>query len=48
MIVENLVKLRACEQKGDWPEVEKCLEHQDGLKVAERDLAKMLGIVVAR
>jgi DNA primase len=48
MIGENLAKLRTSEQKGDWPEVEKCLEHQEGLKVAERDLAKMLGIVVAR
>ncbi|MBL7850694.1 MAG: DNA primase [Cyclobacteriaceae bacterium] len=48
MIEENLSKLRVAEQKGDWPGVEKCLEQQEGLKTAERDLASMLGIVVAR
>ena len=48
MIEENLVKLRASEQEGNWLEVDKCLEQQEGLKSAERDLAKMLGIVVAR
>ncbi len=48
MIEENLVKLRTSEQNGNWLEVDKCLEQQEGLKSAERDLAKMLGIVVAR
>jgi DNA primase len=48
MIEENLAKLRTSEQKGEWPEVESCMERQEGLKLAERDLARMLGIVVAR
>lgn len=48
MIEDNLAQLRSWEEKGNWTEVEKCLAHQEGLKVAERDLASMLGIVVAR
>ncbi len=48
MMEENLGKLRTWEQKGDWEEVDKCLGQQEGLKTAERDLAKILGIVVAR
>lgn len=48
MIEENLAQIRTWEEKGDWSEVEKCLSHQEGLKSAERDLAKLLGIVVAR
>jgi DNA primase len=48
MMEDNLAKLRTWESKGNWEEVEKCLVHQEGLKAAERDLAKTLGIVVAR
>jgi DNA primase len=48
MIEDNLAQLKAWEEKGDWNEVDKCLGHQEGLKAAERDLARMLGIVVAR
>ena len=48
MMEDNLAKLRTWEAKGNWEEVEKCLVQQEGLKAAERDLAKTLGIVVAR
>ncbi len=48
MMEENLGQLKIWEDKGNWDEVEKCLGMQEGLKVAERDLAKILGIVVAR
>ncbi len=48
MMEENLAKIRSWEEKGNWEEVEKCLGRQEGFKTAERDLAKMLGIVVAR
>lgn len=45
---DNLSKIQTCEQNGNWDEVEKCLVHQAGLIDAERELADMLGIVVAR
>ena len=48
MMEDNLANLRTWEAKGNWDEVEKCLVQQEGLKAAERDLAKTLGIVVAR
>lgn len=48
MLEENLGKLKIWEEKGNWEEVDKCLGQLEGLKVAERDLAKTLGIVVAR
>jgi len=48
MIEDNLAQLRGWEEKGELDEVEKCLSRQEGLKMAERDLAHMLGIVVAR
>jgi DNA primase len=48
MMEENLGQLKVWEEKGNWDEVDKCLGLQEGLKVAERDLAKILGIVVAR
>jgi len=48
MMEDNLSQLGKWEQSGNLDEVEKCLEQQEGLKSAERDLAKILGIVVAR
>ena len=48
MMEENLAQIRTWEEQGNWEEVEKCLGNQEGYKVAERELAKMLGIVVAR
>jgi len=48
MMEENLAKIRSWEESGNLEEVEKCLGRQEGFKAAERDLAKMLGIVVAR
>jgi DNA primase len=48
MMEDNLASLRSVEEKGALEEVEKCLVRQEGLKQAERDLARMLGIVVAR
>lgn len=48
MMEDNLSQLGKWEQNGNLDEVEKCLEQQEGLKSAERDLAKILGIVVAR
>ncbi len=45
---DNLTKIQTSEQNGNWDEVEKCLVHQAGLIDAERELADMLGIVVAR
>lgn len=48
MMEDNLAKLQTWEQKGDWEEVDKCLGDQENLKTTERDLARVLGIVVAR
>ncbi len=48
MMEENLAKVRTSEEEGNWDEVEKCLVRQEGYKAAERELAKLLGIVVAR
>lgn len=48
MMEENLAKVRTSEEEGNWDEVEKCLMRQEGYKTAERELAKLLGIVVAR
>ncbi len=48
MMEDNLLNIRKSEQEGNWDEVEKHLEQQEGLKKAERELASILGIVVAR
>lgn len=48
MMEDNLATLRSVEEKGTWEDVEKSLSRLEGLKQAERDLARMLGIVVAR
>ncbi|MDZ4716204.1 MAG: DNA primase [Cytophagales bacterium] len=48
MMEDNLGRIREAEQKADVAGVEGYLEKQEGLKQAERDLAAILGIVVAR
>lgn len=48
MMEDNLSRIRDSEQSGNLEEVEKYLEQQEGLKKAERELASILGIVVAR
>ena len=48
MMEQNLLQIRNAETSGSWDDVEKYLDQQDGLKKAERDLASILGIVVAR
>ena len=48
MMEENLSRIRESEAAKNSDEVEKFLEQQDGLKKAERELASILGIVVAR
>ena len=48
MMEENLQKVKEAEKKGDLDELENTLIAQTGLKDAERELAKMLGIVVAK
>jgi DNA primase len=48
MMEDNLAALRSVEEKGTWEDVENVLSRLEGLKQAERDLARMLGIVVAR
>ena len=48
MMEANLLQIRNAEQAGSLEDVEKYLEQQNGLKNAERELASVLGIVVAR
>lgn len=48
LMEKNLAQIRQIENSGDWNEVDKLLEQQAGLKKAERELASILGIVVAR
>lgn len=48
MIEDNLAHIRDSEQSENHEEVDRYLEQQDGLKKAERELASVLGIVVAR
>ncbi|MBS1977665.1 MAG: DNA primase [Bacteroidetes bacterium] len=48
MMEDNLLKIREAEKAGQWENVEKHLEQQEGLKRAERELASYLGIVVAK
>jgi DNA primase len=47
MIESNLQKVKEAEREGDWEKLDEALIAQTGLKDAERELAKMLGIVVA-
>jgi DNA primase len=48
MMEDNLQKLKHAETNGDWKELDDALVAQTGLKEAERELAKMLGIVIAK
>ena len=48
MMEENLQKIKEAEAGGSWEQLEQALIDQTGLKDAERELAKMLGIVVAK
>jgi len=48
MMEENLQKVKVAETGGSWEELEEALVAQTGLKEAEQELAKMLGIVIAK
>ncbi len=48
MMEENLQKVKQAEKGGNWEELEEVLVAQTGLKEAEQELAKLLGIVIAR
>jgi DNA primase len=48
MMEENLQKVKQAEKGGTWEELEEVLVAQTGLKEAEQELAKLLGIVIAR
>lgn len=48
MMEENLQKIKEAETGGSWEQLDQALIDQTGLKDAERELAKMLGIVVAK
>lgn len=48
MMEENLQKVKQAEKGGSWEELEEVLVAQTGLKEAEQELAKLLGIVIAR
>jgi DNA primase len=48
MMESNLQKIKEAEAVGSWEQLEEALIAQTGLKDAERELAKMLGIVVAK
>jgi DNA primase len=48
MIDSNLQKVKEAEREGNWEKLDEALLAQTGLKDAERELAKMLGIVVAK
>ena len=48
MMEDNLVEVKKAESTGDWDKLDEALTVQTGLKQAEQELAKELGIVVAR
>jgi DNA primase len=48
MMEDNLSEIKRTETAGEWDELDKALITQEGLKQAERELAGMLGIVVAK
>lgn len=48
MMEDNLVEIKNAEAAGNWDELDEKLTKQEGLKQAERELAGMLGIVVAK
>ena len=48
MMDDNLVKIRKAETERQYEELDNLLISQEGLKKAERELAGVLGIVVAK
>ncbi|HCZ37432.1 MAG TPA: DNA primase, partial [Cytophagales bacterium] len=48
MLEDNLQKVKLAESAGSWDDLEAALTTQTGLKEAEQELAKLLGIVIAR
>ncbi len=48
MMEENLLKVKEAENIGNWDKLDEALIAQTGLKDAEHELAKLLGIVVAK
>ena len=48
MMEDNLQQVKKAEAEGNWDELDKALEMQNGLKKAESELAGSLGIVVAK
>lgn len=48
MVEENLAQILEAEQRGDLEELDKQLEHREGLKKAEMDLASFFGTVIGR
>jgi DNA primase len=48
MMEDNLQLVKQTETSGNWDELDKALETQSGLKKAETELARLLGIVVAK
>jgi DNA primase len=48
LMEDNLQKIKSAEQIGNLDELEEALKTQTGLKDAERELARLLGIVVAK
>lgn len=48
MMEDNLGEIKKAETSGDWNQLDEKLTMQEGLKQAERELAGLLGIVVAK
>lgn len=48
MLDDNLQKVKRAESEGSWDDLDAALSTQTGLKEAEQELAKLLGIVIAR
>ncbi len=48
MVEENLEQILDAEQRGDLEELDRKLEHREGLKKAEMDLASFFGTVIGR
>lgn len=48
MMEDNLQKVKLAEASGNWDELDQTLTTQTGLKEAEHELAKLLGIVIAK
>jgi hypothetical protein len=48
MMEENLTEIKKEEAAGNWEVLDEKLVMQEGLKQAERELASMMGIVVAK